>query len=212
MGLSYTLELADYDLKDRLNEHLPFEYTKFFTTVRIDNVDIFFKADSNRVHLSATIEVVTPAGLKGKGLAEISGGVRYDKAQGAFFIDELNVEKIKVAFVPAMLMAQVEALLGMALGIWLSRYPVFTLNEKNKKQRFAKNVLQSMKVKGGVLHLTLKAFLTSSSFYNFCRFTYWHMANIFTFHHKDNMLRDITCMVTYAVQALLTPTLRFEFV
>ena len=99
-AFSYTVEVSEKDLQKNIASMMPLEKTQYFFTVILRNPVIQLIGGNNRFGISSDITVKVPGGLQGKGHATITGSLRYDNTQGAFFIDSPSITKLTIANVP----------------------------------------------------------------------------------------------------------------
>ena len=88
-----------------------------------------------------------------KGSVLIDGDVEYDPAEGTIYftngkIKELNIEKI-----PEQLNKPVTELANAAASNNLNKVPLFTLNEKDMKEKAAKFLLKKVRIRDGKLEV-----------------------------------------------------------
>ena len=97
-----------------------------------------------------------PGGLKGSGRGKLFGSVRYERNEGAFYLDEPKLRELEIKRVPAQLNKEIAKIAEGALVKALQRYPLYRLNESDNKQKMAKAMLESVKVEDQQLLIKLK--------------------------------------------------------
>ncbi len=84
-----------------------------------------------------------------------SGGVRYEAADGQFFLTEPAIENLGIQGVPAKYTAKVNSVLTKAIGEYYLDRPIYTLKDSDVKNAAAKLLLKTVIVKDQVLIVTL---------------------------------------------------------
>lgn len=158
MAFTYTLEIPEYQLQEKLEAKLPIEQKKLFVTVRIPEAQINLIKETNQVGIFAHVETIVPGGLKGSGRAKVIGSLEYDPENGAFYFKDILIESIEIDRIPNTLSASVKELTQVAFKRVLNHYPVYRFKDENTRHKLAKNMLKEIKVEGDVLYLTLSPF------------------------------------------------------
>ena len=89
------------------------------------------------------------------GTVDVSGGVRYDPNQGAFFLAEPRIDALRIQGIPDRYTAKVSAVIADALGDFYRERPVYTLSRADAKQAAARLVLKDVRVSRKTLIVTL---------------------------------------------------------
>lgn len=155
-AFSYTLRLSEADLQERIDLVLPVERKQLFVTVRVSDPDVDLSSRSNLVGIALSVEASVPGGLKGSGRGKLFGSVRYERNEGAFYLDEPKLRELEIKRVPAQLNKEIAKIAEVALVKALQRYPLYRLNESDNKQKMAKAMLESVNVEDQQLLIKLK--------------------------------------------------------
>lgn len=158
MAFTYTVEIPEYQLQEKLEALLPIEQKKLFVTLRIPKANVSLIADSNQVSIFANIEAFVPGGLKGSGRAQVKGSLEYDAESGAFYFKDPQIESIEIDRVPKSLLTSARELTQLAFKRVLNNYPVYRFKDENTKHKLAKNMLKEVRVESKILYLTLSPF------------------------------------------------------
>jgi len=158
MAFSYTLEITEQELQEKISAMMPMEKKKYFITTIISdpNVDLIKKND--KIGIFSNIEVIAPGGIRGTGRGKIVGTISYDSSKGAFFFHNPTITDLEIDKVPSKFIPKIKKIMQLAATKAMSRYPIYKLKGNNLKQKLAKAVLQSVAVKDGKLLVTLRAF------------------------------------------------------
>lgn len=156
MALSYTLEISEAKLQNKVSEMMPLKKNKFYFTVTLSEPEIELFEGSNEIGIFTHIELVGPREVRGYGRAKITGSLSYHAEAGAFFfknpkIVQLEIDKVSEKYVP-----HVKAIVQLVSSKMLEKRPVYRLKDNNLKHKFAKAMLQSVSVKDKKLLLELR--------------------------------------------------------
>lgn len=155
-GFSYTLKLTEDELQTHVDSFLPLEHAQQYYCLRFSEPDVVLAPGSEELGLGLRMEVFLPIGLKGSGRGFLTGAVRYEREQSAFYLDQPVLKELHIKGVPAKLNAQIAKAAQQTLARLLARYPIYRFNEQDKKQKLAKAMLQSVKVVEQQLWLKLR--------------------------------------------------------
>ena len=151
-------EVSESELQAQVERMMPFEQKTLFATLIVSQPLITLAEGEDRVGVRAHIQTLYPNGAKGSGIVGVRGRVIYERSEGAFYIQNPELETLEIKGVdPAMselIKPYVQALSSGAL----ASTPIFELDDKDAQQRLAKSSLQSVEVKDGKLLIKLKAF------------------------------------------------------
>lgn len=158
-GKEYTFRFTEAELQQKLAERLPISKTYLFIfEVVLDEPRLALVEGSNRVNagLDVTLNIYIndePQPLGGE--LDVSGGVRYDAAEGQFFLTDPVIENLQVQGIPARYTDRVNSVLTKAIGEYYADRPIYTLDKSNVKTAAAKLVLKNVVVENSVLIVTL---------------------------------------------------------
>ncbi len=157
MALTYTVEITEAELQEKIEAMMPLEKNKLFISVILSDPDITLIEGNDEVGIFSNIEVVTPVG-KGKGKAYITGTLSYDPEKGAFFYKKPKIDRLEIDKVPEKYIPKVKKIAEKLARKILKKKPVYKLKDDTLKQKLAKSLLQSVSVKDKVLLLELSVF------------------------------------------------------
>ena len=158
-GKEYTFRFTEAELQEKLAERLPISKTYLFIfEVVLDEPRLALVEGSNRVNagLDVTLNIYIndePQPLGGE--LDVSGGVRYDAAEGQFFLTDPIIENLQVQGIPTRYTDRVNSVLTKAVGEYYADRPIYTLDKSNVKTAAAKLVLKNVVVENSVLIVTL---------------------------------------------------------
>ena len=158
-GNEYRFRFTEAELQDKLAERLPLRKTYLFIfEVVLDDPRLELIEGSNRVNagLDVTLNIkLNDEPLPIGGELDVSGGVRYEAADGQFFLTEPAIENLSIQGVPAKYTAKVNSVLTKAIGEYYLDRPIYTLKDSDVKNAAAKLLLKTVIVKDQVLIVTL---------------------------------------------------------
>lgn len=157
-ALSYTLEITEQELQEKVSAMMPMEKKKFFVTVIVSNPQVDLIEESNEIGVFVNIEAIAPGGVKGAGSAKIIGTLSYDKEKGAFYLNNPKIISMDINKMPEKISPKIQQVSQLALTKALSKYPVYKFKDDNLKHKLAKATLESIEVKNEKLLVTLGIF------------------------------------------------------
>lgn len=157
-ALTYTHELSQEALQDKLSAMMPIENTTLFFTVTVFDPRIELLVDTDRIGIFMQLKIKGPGGLQAAGRGKMSGSVSYNAQEKAFYLHDPVVEHIAVDGVEEQVVAQAKQLLQIALSSTVLLTPIYRFDPSSEEFRFAQSNLQSVEVKDGKLLLTLDLF------------------------------------------------------
>ena len=158
MAFSYTLELSEAEIQDKVSAMMPIQKKKFFVTIIMSNARVALISASNEIGLVSDIEVSAPGGVKGAGSAEITASLRYEPDKGEFFLDNLNIVDLQIDKVPEKLVPKAKSILQIIATKVLATKPVYQFKDDNLKHKLAKATLKSIVVENQMLLVELGVF------------------------------------------------------
>lgn len=158
-GKEYTFRFTETELQEKLAERLPIRKTYLFIfEVVLDEPRLALIEGLDRVNagLDVTLNIyINDEPLPLGGEVDASGGVRYDAAEGQFFLTDPIIENLQVQGIPARYTDRVNSVLTKAIGEYYADRPIYTLDKSNVKTATAKLVLKDVVVENSVLIVTL---------------------------------------------------------
>lgn len=155
--MTHVIRLSESQIQEKLDARMPFSKSVLFIfKITLANPQVRLKEQEPHVHLG--LDVLMQLGDDGKplgGRIEAAGAIRYDSAQGAFFLVDPVVERVAVQGIPERYTDKVNAALSVALAAYWAQRPIYTLSTLNGKQAAARLVLRNVAVENGELVVTL---------------------------------------------------------
>ena len=158
MAYSYTLEISEQALQEKLSSMLPIERKFLVFNMTLSDPKVSLLKDTNKIGLYIAMAVTAPDGSAGTGRVNITGTLSYTPAQGAFYIADPIVENIEVDRLQLQYATDIKMISQMLVASILASHPVYTLQTDDLRQKYLKSVLESVAVDQGKLLVTLKAF------------------------------------------------------
>ena len=161
--LTKTLTFTRDEIQAKVEEKFPIERTATIVNLELTNPDIVLENGSNRIGLKADATAKLPgsglAGLIGMGgnshtgSVYIEGDVDYGPEEGTFYFTNGKIKELKIEGLPEQLSGPISKLADAAASNNLNKVPLFTLNEKDMKERAAKFFLKKARVRDGKLEV-----------------------------------------------------------
>lgn len=162
-GSDLVLTFSERDLEKRLGEHLPFtERYMGVVEVSLTNPRVNLVEGSDRIAggLDAMVDIsLGEFSLGGDNAAiaggiDISGGVRYEPADGALFMVNPQIEKVRIDGMGAAAANRANAAIALALDEYFRTHPIYVLSDNDLGEAATKVALDDIMVKDGKLVLT----------------------------------------------------------
>ena len=157
-AFSYTLEISEAELQDKVNAMMPLEKKKFFVTTILTNPILDLIETKNEISISTNVEVKAPGNISGNGTVIFTGTLRYENDPGSFYFDNLNVVSLTIDQVPSETLPKIKKMLEFVAKKYLATKPVFTFKDDNLKHKLAKSTLKSIAVENETLKIELGIF------------------------------------------------------
>ncbi len=158
MAFSYTLEISEEELQEKVSNMMPLEKKKYFVTVILSNPEVSLANGNNEIGVFSHVKVIAPGGIQGSGKVKITGSLRYDADKGEFFFNDPQIVNLEVGDVPEKYLPNIKNIAQSVVGKVLATRPVYKLKDDNLKHKLAKSVLQSIKIENSRLLVELSAF------------------------------------------------------
>ena len=156
---TYILSFTEAELHERLDEKLPFsEDYLFIFNVTLENprVDLIEGSDRIAGGLDAILNVkLGDSDVPVGGALDVSGNVRYAPEEGAFYLANPQIDKVRLQGVPERFANRANNALSLAIAEFYRERPIYRLSESDVKHAAAKMVLRDVNVKDEVLYVTL---------------------------------------------------------
>ena len=162
-GRTYTVVLTETQLTESLNEKFPFEkkYLSIFK-LRFSNPKLQLLTGSNRIDFGCDVTTNIPSGTGPEadagsisGTARLSGSLRYEATDAAIYVDDPQVEELRILGLSDKLTEKLTKTVRKAAKEFLSRAPLYRLKPTDVKTTAAKLILKNAVIKDKTLILTL---------------------------------------------------------
>lgn len=162
-GQRFVITLTEGQIIEKLNQKFPFEKNYFFfINIRFTNPKLSLEEGSDRIRFGCDVETNFKVGINSEpmsgplaGTSLLSGQLRYDSSEGAFFLDSPEVEKLEIAGLPKKYSEKVNSAASHLAADYLSRTPIYRLSNLDVKQATARLILKKVIVSDGKLVITL---------------------------------------------------------
>lgn len=146
LALSYTLEISEEELQEKVSPRMQIEKRRYFVTVKNSNPRIDLVKETNEVEIVTNIKAKAPGNMKGSGRAMLVGSLHYNSEEKAFYFHEPRVIHLEVDKVPSKFIPKIKRAVQLATSKAMSIYPVYRLNNDTIKHRVASAVFKSVAV------------------------------------------------------------------
>ena len=155
---SYTLEITEKEIQEKVSAMMPLEKKQFFVTVKLSDPKVELIKDSDRMGIFLNVGAVIPGVMKGAGRGRMTGSISYDPIKGAFYFKEVNIETLEIDNLAPEYAEKIKLLAQTVVSKSMSQYPVYQFKDTDIKQKLAKSTLESVEVKNERLLVTLSIF------------------------------------------------------
>ena len=166
-GTKFDLRISESQIQEQLNQKFPFE-KRFFSVlwIRFKSPILNLEEGSDRINFGCQIEsnmgqtgvdrpAAEDAGGLVSGMAKISGSLRYEPNEGAFYLNDPRVDDLVVPGVPEKYLERARRTITKAAAQFLRFMPIYKLKPEDSKQAAAKLILRQVIVKNRELVVTL---------------------------------------------------------
>lgn len=158
MAYSYTMEISEQAIQNKISAMMPMERKFLIFSVIISDPKVSLIKDNNKIGVLTNISVITPDGGRNDGRISFTGTLSYNSEQGAFYFYNPVIETLEIDRLPEVYAADVRKITQLAVTNALATYPVYKLQADDLRQKYIKSVLESVIVDGGKLLVTLRPF------------------------------------------------------
>ncbi|MDR3323772.1 MAG: DUF1439 domain-containing protein [Zoogloeaceae bacterium] len=156
MSGDHVFRISQDSLQTKLREKLPVtkSYLRIFQ-VTLENPRVALHEGSDRIHLGLEVAVRilnAPEPLRGE--IDVSGGLRYDHPQGAFYLVTPTLERMNLHNLPEQYREPAHTVLSGLLTEYCATHPLYVLDAKKRDQTPENMQLKNVRVENGELALT----------------------------------------------------------
>lgn len=153
--MSYTKEISEKDLQKQIQAFMPLTQKNNLVSVTLKNPVIDLRPDTNKLAISSAIDAAALGGIQGNGVIDVAGNIIYNKDQGAFFLQNIEVLDFKSEKINANYKEIVKLLAQQLLNTALKAHPIYQFDTNTTEGKIAKSTLKSIKIKDEKLLLKL---------------------------------------------------------
>lgn len=152
------IRLTENDIQQQLQALMPLHHQQGPLLMVIDEPSLTLLADSNRIGLRVRMQLTSSLGLQSRGWLSASSGIRYEREEYAFYLQNPELTEIHIEGMSPALQMQIKPLIETWLLPALSQQPMYRLREDDMMEAMARNMLQSITVEHDAVVLRLKMF------------------------------------------------------
>lgn len=157
-ALSYTLEISEQELQEKIAAMMPLEKKKFFVTVIFSHPKVELAENANQIGIYSQLDIAAPGGITSTGSTKITGTLSYDAAKSEFYFKNPAVVEMKIGKVPELYVAAIKEIAQLIADKMLATMPVYKLKGGDLKHDMAKAMLKSVVVENKQLLVELELF------------------------------------------------------
>ena len=150
-----TVELTREDLQQHVDSLMPVQSQLLMIQLALSDPQVSLPEGQNRIAIASRLRALAPGLIDATGRAELSGTIRYQRQEGAFYLDQPVINALQIDQIPAQQTEPLKELLEVALSHALLSTPIYTLSKDNMKERMAKMMLKRVEVRDQKLLLHL---------------------------------------------------------
>jgi len=140
LAFSYTVEVTEKELQKKVAAMMPLEKKKYFITMIFTNPVVDLLEGNNKIGIKLDINIKAPGGVAGKGTAKFSGSLSYNSKKAEFYLKDPLLHELVIDKVSEKMAAKVKNIAQASLAKILAKRPVYTLKDKDLKQKLAKSL------------------------------------------------------------------------
>jgi hypothetical protein len=156
-AISYTVEITQQELQEKVEAMMPLKKKKLFVLVTLSEPQVELISESNEIGLQTKISIAGP-GISESGIANIKGTLEYRPEKSAFYL--LNPEVVGLNFdnLSSDMNGLAINLAQKTIESATKKRPVYRFKDDKLKDQMAKALLQSIAVENNVLKISMKLF------------------------------------------------------
>jgi Protein of unknown function (DUF1439) len=158
MALSYTVEISEAELQEKIETMMPMEKKKFFVTVVFSHPKIELAENANQIGIYSQLDVAAPGGIKSTGNTKITGSLSYDSTKSEFYFKNPAIVAMKFDKVPDAYIPTIKEIAQLVVSKILSSTPIYKLKGGDLKRDLTKSMLKSVVVENKQLLVELELF------------------------------------------------------
>jgi len=152
---AYTVELTRGEVQEVVSSYFPVKHITPFVMLTAHDPEVSLEQKTGRVGLEFSVLANVPGILTGEGRGLIDGDLEYRNKTGEFYLRDPKIKSLKLYDMPPEITATVKLALQQLMKQSLPLIIVYKLQDNDLRQRMAKSVLSSVRVREGKLLLEL---------------------------------------------------------
>ncbi len=157
-ALSYTVEISEEELQEKVAAMMPLEKKKFFVKVIFSNPKVELAQNANQIGIYSQMDISAPGGIKSTGNTKVTGTLSYDPGKSEFFFKNPAIVDMKISAVPELYVAPIKEIAQLIVEKVLATTPVYKLKGGDLKRDLTKAMLKSVVVENKQLLVELELF------------------------------------------------------
>ncbi len=157
-ALSYTVEVSEAEVQEKIAAAMPIEKKKLFMKVIFSHPKIDLAVGNNQIGLNAQMDVLAPGGIHSTGQAKIKGSLIYNSEKTTFYFDNPTIVDMRLNDIPDSFMASVKDIAQLIVSSKFPSIAIYTLQDNNLPQSLLKYTLKSIRVDNRQLLIELGLF------------------------------------------------------
>lgn len=158
LALSYTLEISEAEIQEKVAAMMPIERKKYFVTVVFSNPKIELAEHANQIGVYSQIEIKAPGDIISSGQTKITGSLSYEPTNSAFYFKNPAIVEMKLDKVPDSYIPAIKDIVQIMVSKVLAKNPIYKLKGGDLKRDLAKSMLKSVTVENKQLLVELELF------------------------------------------------------
>lgn len=151
-----TLVFTEEEIQERIGRKFPKEEELLkFVKIIINEPEVTFRGDENRIQLSLNAQVVIPFFRTDEISGVFSSSIRYEKEDHTLRTSDYTVESLKTEALPEKYEGPVRAAFSIAARQFLDDQVVHTLKTEDYQGKMTAMVLQKIEIEEGRLEVIL---------------------------------------------------------
>ena len=158
LALSYTVEMTETELQNRLNEKLPYKKNYDLFNAVFSNSKVKLIGENNLLNISSDVSILALDFYQSRGTISIKSELTFRPKEGAFYLKEPMINELAITNMPKEILVEVKRLLQEALVYKASQIPVYKLKDTSAWEKMASALLKSVEIKEKKVLATLSVF------------------------------------------------------
>ena len=137
---------------------MPLTQKNNFVSVTVKEPVIDLRKGSDKIALSSAIDATVMGGKTASGTIDVAGNIEYNKDDGAFYLQNIEVLNFKSDKISDAYKDIVKVLAQQVLNTALKTHPIYKLDTSKTQDKLVKATLKSVKIKDEKLLLKMGLF------------------------------------------------------